>query len=84
MCLLCESLLRVVTTAREARSITMFTLDRKSCFSCKAVYFPSYYEYTDKPGTEVRKYLPGRFLSATQDSMFEVSFLESDSLESVF
>ena len=49
MCLLCESPLRVVTKARETRSITMFTQDqgalpgrvyRKSCFSCKAVYFP--------------------------------------------
>ena len=70
--------------------VTVFTRDqgalpgkvyRKSCRSCNAVYYPSYYEFADDTETQVRKYFHGRFISATQDTLFEVSFLETVTLD---
>ena len=67
-CDLCHTPLRVMTKAKEARATTIFMRDqgalpgrlyRKFCISCKAVYYPSYFEFKDESGETIRKYVPG-------------------------
>ena len=55
-------------------NLNQFRGDRK--------YQISYFEFKDKSGETIRKYVPGsRFFSATQESTFEVSFLKQVTLD---